>query len=169
MKKTKFTLTLMTMIIGAGTCLAQTETPKPAEAPKAYQLDFALKELEEGKVVNSRSYSMMVTLVAGGGSIRSGEKVPVVTKSGAQAEYTYLDVGVDIDCAALQESQGRLTLNVKADISSAQPESNRPIVRHARWSSNVVLPLKKSTVLFYSDDTSSKRRLQLELTAAPVN
>jgi hypothetical protein len=164
MNKTKLALILAL----AGACLAQ-ETPRQPEAPKAYQLDFVLKELEEGKVINSRNYSMMVTLVAGGGSIRSGDKVPVVTKSGPQAEYTYIDVGVNIDCAALQETQGKLTLNVKADISSAQPESTKPLIRNTRWSSNVIVPLRKATVLFTSDDTSSKRRTQLELTAAPVN
>jgi hypothetical protein len=169
MKNTKLAVMLLTLVIGAGSCLAQTETPKQSESSKAYQLDFVLKELEDGKVVNSRNYSLMITAVSGGGSIRSGDKVPVVTKSGAQAEFTYIDVGVNIDCAALQETQGKLTLNVKADISSAQPESTRPIVRSTRWSSNVVLPLKKSTVLFYSDDTSSRRRLQLELTAAPIS
>jgi hypothetical protein len=169
MNNTKLAVTLLTVMIGAGTCLAQTETPKQAEPPKAYQLDFVLKELEEGKVVNSRNYSMMVTLVAGAGSIRSGDKVPVVTKSGAQSEYTYLDVGVNIDCAAVLETQGKLTLSVKADISSAQPESTRPLVRNTRWSSNVIVSLRKATVLFTADDTSSKRRMQLELTAAPVN
>lgn len=169
MNNTKFAVTLLTLMIAAGSCLAQTETPKQSESPKAYQLDFVLKELEDGKVVNSRNYSLMITAISGGGSIRSGDKVPVVTKSGAQTEMTYIDVGVNIDCAALQETQGKLSLNVKADISSAQPESTRPIVRTTRWSSNVVLPLKKSTVLFYSDDASSRRRLQLELTAAPIS
>jgi hypothetical protein len=169
MNNTKLAMTFLTVVIGAGTCLAQTETPRQPEAPKAYQLDFVLKELEEGKVINSRNYSMMVTLVAGGGSIRSGDKVPVVTKSGPQAEYTYLDVGVNIDCAAVLETQGKLTLNVKADISSAQPDSSRPLIRNTRWSSNVIVPLRKATVLFTSDDTTSKRRMQLELTAAPVN
>jgi hypothetical protein len=158
------------VIIGAGTCLAQTETPKPSEGVKAYQLDFVLKELEDGKVINSRNYSIMMTAVGGGGSIRSGDKVPVATKTGAQAETTYLDVGVDIDCASLQETQGKLAINVKADISAAQSDTSRvPLIRHIRWSSNVVLPLRKATVLFASDDNSSRRRTQLELTAVPLN
>jgi hypothetical protein len=169
MYKTKLEMTLLTVMLAAGTCLAQTETPKQAEGPKAYQLDFVLKELEDGKVINSRNYSLMTTSVGGGGSIRSGDKVPVVSKAGPQAEYTYLDVGVNIDCAGVLETQGKLTLNVKADISSAQPDSSRPLIRNTRWSSNVIVPLRKATVLFTSDDTSSKRRMQLELTAAPVN
>ena len=92
MYKTKLEMTLLTVMLAAGTCLAQTETPKQAEGPKAYQLDFVLKELEDGKVINSRNYSLMTTSVGGGGSIRSGDKVPVVSKAGPQAEYTYLDV-----------------------------------------------------------------------------
>ena len=167
MNKTKLTAMLMVLMIGAGACLAQSEPPRQTEPPKAYQLDFVLKELEDGKVINSRNYSTMIA--AGSCSIRSGDKVPVVTKSGAQAEFTYIDVGVNIDCAFMQEIQGRLSLNVKADISSAQPDSTRPLVRNTRWSSNVIVPLKKATVLFTSDDTSSRKRMQLELTASPVN
>ena len=169
MNNTKLAVTLLTVMIGAGACLAQTETPRQAEAPKAYQLDFVLKELEDGKVINSRNYSLMVTAVGAGGSIRSGDKVSVMVKAGAQPEYTYTDVGVNIDCGGVQEIQGKLTLNVKADISTAQPETARPLIRNTRWSSNVIVPLRKATVLFTSDDTSSKRRTQLELTAAPVN
>jgi hypothetical protein len=171
MNRTKLAVTLLTVMIGAGACLAQTEAPKQSEATKAYQLDFVLKELEDGKVVNSRNYSLMITAVGGGGSIRSGDRVSVLMKGGGatQPEYSYLDVGVNIDCAGVLETQGKLTLNVKADISTAQPETSRPLIRTTRWSSNVIVPLRKATVLFTSDDTSSKRRMQLELTAAPVN
>lgn len=169
MNNMKLAVTLLTGMIVAGACLAQSETPKQPEAPKAYQLDFVLKELEEGKVINSRNYSLMVTAVSGGGSIRSGDKVSVLVKGGPQPDYSYVDVGVNIDCAAVLEMQGKLALNVKADISTAQPETSRPLIRTTRWSSNVIVPLKKATVLFTSDDTTSKRRMQLELTAAPVN
>jgi hypothetical protein len=43
-----------------------------------------------------------------------------------------------------------------------------PVIRQNRWSSNVVVPLKKPTLIFASDDATSKRQMQLELTAAPV-
>jgi hypothetical protein len=43
-----------------------------------------------------------------------------------------------------------------------------PVTRQNQWRSAVVIPVKKPTVVFSSDDVSSKRQLQLELTATPV-
>ena len=170
-KRTRFAAGLLALTLVAGTCLAQAENPKPAEGPKGFQLDFVLKELEDGKVASSRNYSMMVSAVNNNGSIRAGDKVPVTTKSGSASEFTYLDVGVNIDCRGVMESQGKLHLTVTADISTVAPDSNasRPVIRSTKWTSGVDVPYRKSTVLFSSDDASSKRRLQLELTASPIN
>ena len=167
----RFAAGFLAFTIAAGTCLAQAENAKPAEGPKGYQLDFVIKELEDGKVASSRNYSMMVSAVSASGSIRAGDKVPVATKTPPSAEYTYVDVGVNIDCGSVMEVQGKLQLNVVADISTVTPDSSpsRPVIRTTRWKSGVFVPYRKSTVLFLSDDTPSKRRLQLELTAAPVN
>lgn len=167
--KTRFAASLLAATLIAGACFAQAENPRPPEGPKAYQLDFVVKEVEEGKVVNSRNYSMLISAASGGGSIRSGDRVSVMTKGGTQPEYSYVDVGVNIDCRNVQETQGKLTLVVTADVSSAASDATRPLIRTARWSANVVVPLRKSTALFSSDDTSSKRRMTLDLTATPVN
>jgi len=167
--KISFATGLLGITILAGTCFPQTENPKPPEGTKAYQLDFVVKELEDGKVVNTRNYSMMVGAQSGIGAIRAGDKVPVATKAGAAPEYTYIDVGVNIDCHGVMEVQGKLNLSVTADISTAAADSPRPVIRTTKWSGNVIVPYRKSTTLFSSDDTSSKRRMQLELTAAPIN
>lgn len=161
---------LLAVTIFAGTCLPQTEAPKPPETPKGYQLDFVVKELEDGKVINSRDYSMMVGAQSGLGSIRAGNKIPVQTKSPPSTEFTYLDVGVNIDCHGVMEVQGKLNLVVTADITSVISDSStRPLIRSTKWSGGVVVPFRKSTVLFSSDDTTSKKRIQLELTAAPIS
>jgi hypothetical protein len=44
-----------------------------------------------------------------------------------------------------------------------------PTIRQNRWVSTVAVPLKKPTVIFSSDDLTSKRQMQLELTATPIN
>jgi hypothetical protein len=81
-------------------------------------------------------------------------------------------VGVNIDFRAIREVQRDLALSVSAEISSIPSESGEvkpnPIVRQNKWDSSVVVPLKKPTLIFSSDDVSSKRTMQLELTATPI-
>ena len=114
-----FNLTKLTVACGllAGICFAQSAS----EQEKYYHLDFVVKELDGGKVVNARHYltSMMTGAKAGGGcNIRTGSKVPVPV-SGGGSQFTYIDVGVNIDCSAAQETDGNLALGVVAEVSSA--------------------------------------------------
>jgi hypothetical protein len=163
--------TLLTLT-ASGICFAQNDIAKPVavEQAKYYHLDFVIKELEDGKVTNSRHYSMMV-LSQTNGSIRTGDKVPVRTSSGESKLYTYLDVGVNIDCRQVRQVQDKLVLSVAVDISSVAGETTSvtpPLIRNTKWSSEVTLPLNKPTVLFMSDDAAAKRQMQLELTGTPV-
>jgi hypothetical protein len=88
------------------------------------------------------------------------------------SSYTYLDVGVSIDCRYVTEAPGQLTLRIDADISSVLHESTPtnlpPTVRQNKWTSSVVVPLRKPTVLYSSDDLTTKQQMQLELTATPI-
>jgi hypothetical protein len=145
-------------------CFAQEPAPEP---PKFYKLEFVVKELSGGKVMNSRSYTTITRGEHNNQSIRTGDKVPVSTGSGG---FTYIDVGVSIDVVDVAQSGNDLRMHVTADFSSAEkdPGLPNPIIRQTRWSSNVVLPLKKGTVLFSSDSTASKSQTQLELTATPL-
>jgi hypothetical protein len=163
------TLYLLASVLVAGICLAEDAVPA-----KFYKLDFVVKEVEAGKVLNTRSYSATVSASADHNCrIRTGNRVPVPTVSASPSTYTYLDVGVNIDCFHMKESQGELSLDIQADISSlmqetASPPSLPPIVRQNKWGSTVIVPLKKPTVVFSSDDVTGKRQMQLELTATPI-
>ncbi len=149
----------------------QNETPKlDAEF---YRFHFTLKELEKGREVNVRDFQMMArTQDKYVSSIRSGARVPVPGEKGA----TYIDVGVNIDIKNLVRTNDELTLEVIADVSGAiDPTGGKtspaslPVVRQAKWSSIVLIPIRKGpTVIFSSDDPASKRQLQLEVTATPL-
>jgi hypothetical protein len=145
-------------------CFAQ-ETPP--DSSRFYKLEFTLKELSGGKVTNSRSYVTIGRSQHNNQSIRTGDKLPVAQGGGA---FTYLDVGVNIDVTDLAQTGNDLRLHVTSDISNAEkdPALPAPIIRQTRWSSSVVLPLKKPTILFSSDSTGSKSQTQLELTATPL-
>src|SRR5436309_8005811 len=146
-------LIIAALVIAAGTCFAQ----PPEQTWKFYKLDFVVKEVEGTKVLNSRNFTTIVHadtpgVKAASGSIRMGSKVPV--------GGNYIDLGVNIDTQMLKEMQGGdVALSVSAEISSTSPEASnpdRPVIRQNKWSSYVIVPVKKPTVIFASDDATSK-------------
>ena len=158
MHKTRLTLALLSCM--AGVCLAQTESGK-----QFYRLDYAVKQVEDGKTVNMRHYS--VTTDAGRSVIRTGSKLPLPTND--KGELTYIDVGVSIDSSNVHEKDGELLVDVTAEISNAVAGAlKQPVIRQNKWSANVTVPMGKATTLFSSDDLASKGQVQLELTATPV-
>ena len=159
--KAKLAAAALMALCMASACLAQN-----AES-KFYRLDFVVKDLEGGKVVNARAHSMTIETGGKASQIRTGNRVPVTS---GPNQYQYIDVGVNIDCRDAKELQNSLSLYVGADISSTANEQNAPapVVRQTKWSANVIVPLRKATTIFSSDDPSSKRQTQLELTATPI-
>jgi hypothetical protein len=158
---------------------AQEATP-PREEVKVFRLDYVLKELEGGKVINSRSYSTLLsseTASPQANRIRAGNKVPIPT--GTAVGLQYQDVGVSIDSRFLKEAQNQLALNVVAEVSSVVTETSvggaasvgtmtAPLIRQSQWGASIVVPLRKATLIFSSDDPTLKRQTQLELTATPI-
>lgn len=176
LKKTVLCLPLLALTMASGAGFAQNqEAPTVAETPKFYKLDFVVKEVEGGKVLNARAYSTMVSADERNSraQIRTGSRVPYTIGSiGPSAAVQYADVGVNIDTGVVNELEGRLSLSVSADVSSvpaAEVTGPAPTVRQNRWSSTAIVPLGKPTLLFSSDDPGSTRQMQLELTATPIN
>jgi len=101
--------------------------------------------------------------------------VPVYTSGGGggNTQFTYLDLGVNIDCHDVRELTGQLTLSITADIAAATTETGsssnpNPVIRQYKWNSAVIVPLRKATQIYSSEDLGSKRKFQLELTATPI-
>ena len=154
----------------------------PSGPSVRHLLKFVVKELEGGKVINSREYS---TYLAGGSketagtsSIRTGSKVPIPvsyeTARPTSTQITYIDVGVNIDVRGDRVEDGKLYCFIKAEITSIDTSANSEnsvfprVVRQNSWSSPIFAPLGKPITLFSSDDVASKRTMQLELTASEV-
>lgn len=162
-------------------------TAKPAPPPDHfYKLTLVVEEANDaGKVVNARSYVATIdtnTQVESHGrpdqQIRTGARIPVATSSGpgsAIESWQYMDVGVDFDVRGPKEIGDKLAFNLVADISSlanpagqsADPLSH-PVVRTNKWSSNVLIPIGKATVVYSADDLDSKGKMQVEVTATRV-
>jgi hypothetical protein len=174
MKKTsKLVWVVLATALLAAPCFAQAPEAKP-EVVKYFRLDFTVKELENGKVVNTRSYSASASTQKGDScSIRTGDKIPTQT---SDKQFTYLDVGTSIDCNTLRLIGDQLALHVSADISGmvldgVKPDNlvnGAPVIRQNRWNSSAIVPVGKPITLFSSDGTTTKRQTQLELTATPI-
>ncbi len=166
----------LTLAIAATLVIAssiQAQSPPPPAPGEFYRLDFSLKEMDGGKLVNTRSYQMMVKSDENVlSSIRSGGRVPVPGEKG----FTYIDVGTNLDVRRVTRSKDELTLELIAEVSGAVEvgdgkaiPGNPPSVRQTRWNSFVLIPLRKPVVVFSSDDPATRRQMQLEVTATPIH
>jgi hypothetical protein len=168
--KKRLTVLFAAVLASAATAAAQPDAPKP-QVHQFYRLDFVLKEMDGSKVVKTHSYQMMAN-DRGISSIRSGAKLPVT----GPKELTYIDVGVNVDVRRLAPLKDgtELELDIVAEASGVMetgngaPLSKSPMIYQTKWNSNVEVPLRQATVIFSSDDPSSKHQLQLELTATPI-
>lgn len=174
----KSELLVMVMVVGLGLgrerAQAQVETsnmairPESSEPAVAYRLDFSVNELDDGRKINTRQYSM--NLNAGdANSIKIGARVPVEAKNG---EFQYLDIGTNI-WSRLKERGNALTLEVRVEVSNIgatdQPlQTSRPVVRQVQINASTVVLPGKPMALGVVDDPSSKRQFQLEVTVTKL-
>lgn len=171
--------TLMLSVVVFGLLLAARAMPpqesgsesktKAEDSPKAvspYRLDFAVNEMEDGKKVNTRQYSMNLN-AEDANEIKIGTRVPVEYKQG---EFQYLDVGTRIWCRLSERSNG-LYLAVRSDISNfstAQQQSTQPIIRQMNINASTVVLPGRPALVGSVDDPNSKRQFQLEVTVTKL-
>ena len=189
--KTNATLTLAAIMLGVTLTaqLARAQDKEKSEVPseavsspkrkalQPYRLDFAFNEVEDGKVINSRHYSMIVT---GGGSndLKIGTRVPVTSSSGpGLSQFQYLDVGTSIS-VQLRERLDEFELVVRSDVSNLDMSTrtdnanfhlaDSPIIRQIRIEGDTLLVVGKPILVGTMDDPNSKRQFQLEVTATKL-
>jgi 3D (Asp-Asp-Asp) domain-containing protein len=131
----------------------------------AYRLDFSVNELEEGKTINTRQYSMNLQ-ADDANEIKIGTRVPVET---GQGQFQYMDVGTSIWCRIGERAEG-IPLSVRAEISNfAIPEQStgheaHPVIRQLQIKASTLAQLSKPMIVGSEDDPNSKRQFQLVVT-----
>ncbi|HEX4810547.1 MAG TPA: hypothetical protein VH325_16535 [Bryobacteraceae bacterium] len=170
-------LCLLSAVVCQGICRAQdapvVATTKEAPAkpqPKFYKLEFIVEELDAGKVINARTYTAAGETDNLPESIRTDSRVPIPNRPGS-TEYQQVDLAVNIDFRGLTEQGNNVALHVSAEVRSIPQESTTAmnlVIRHNQWSSGVIVPIGKSTVIFSSDDVTTKHKTQVELKATPI-
>lgn len=151
--------------------------PGPAKVTpvQPYRLDFSFNEVLDGKVVNTRHYSL--NLAAGNSDeLKIGTRVPVSVsgtpgKSGDPVPtFQYLDIGTNL-WAQLREHGDELLLVVRGDVSNLDLDAREtsglsaPVVRQIKISGDTLLVVGKPMLIGSADDPNSKREFQLEVVA----
>jgi len=163
---------LLIFIAGQATTKAPAQDSNSSKAPSeptfsAYHLEFSMNEIEDGKKINTRQYSMNLK-ADDAEELKIGTRVPVEVKQG---EFQYLDVGTNI-WARVNEGTNGVLITVHAENSSfAVPEqenqTGRP-VRQLQIRSSSVVQLGKPQVVGSVDDPNSKRQFQLEVSVTKL-
>lgn len=158
--------------------------PTPQKPPTHYyKLTLTVEETNDsGQVANARSYVATVQTgspaVPNVQQIRTGTRVPIATGSigttPATTQFTYIDIGVNVDVHDVQETGDRLAMKIRAEVSSVGEQENignmkEPVIRSNKWDSAVLIPIGKPTVVFSADDLNDKGKMQVELTAARID
>jgi hypothetical protein len=176
-------------ILTVGLCFApicaqgQGESAKEANPATAkaglvqpYRLDFSFNELADGKIINSRRYSMNLT-AGESNEIKIGTRVPVATISSpsmpSPTQFQYIDVGTNI-WSQLREHGDEWLLVVRSDVSNLDLETREhggtqpPVVRQIKINGDTLLIVGKPIVIGSVDDPNSKRQFQLEVTVTKL-
>ena len=148
------------------------------DRPKhSYRLTFTITESDGGKKIGVQHTSMVVTN-GQRTTMKNGSKVPVATGSynsagaSTQTQFTYLDVGINID-ATLNEVAGGAQLKAKVEQSSATEDKeiagiHEPVVRQSVMEGVSMLQVGKPEVIGAIDITGSTRHLDVEVVIEPV-
>lgn len=147
----------------------EAKPPQSVSGNSTYKLDFVLTEMQNGKRINSRAYSML-TREGENAKIRLGDRVPVPASGG---QYQYVEIGTNLDARPAKEVEGGLPLRVLASVESMLPEQQGeklpvPMVRHLSYEVDAVVPLGRQTLISSADELVGERHLQIEVTAVKV-
>jgi len=158
----KHALLLVTLCAAAAISAAAQESPKPkpddrtpAVTPLRVQVVFS--EFDGDKKVSNLPYSFSVNAderrARPGSQIRSGVRVPVAT---GKEQFTYIDVGTNVDCSATLQEDGRYKLQLtleRSSIPEGQPmNTTQPVLRTFRAEMNPVLKDSQTVEAIVSTD-----------------
>ena len=157
-----------------------TELDRPQ---KTYRLVYTITELDADKSISTQHLSTVV-VIGQHTTVKEGNKVPVATGSysngdaasakgaGVQTQFTYLDVGMNID-SNVEEVANGVRLQSKIELSSlGQPSDiagvSEPVVRQTVLEGTSFLTLGKPVMLGSVDVPNSTHHFDLAVVLEPV-
>jgi len=155
---------------------AESQETKPPDS--FYKLSFALYELEDGKRVNQRDYTMIAKAnVNPSPSIRISTRVPIYSE---EKKMQYIDAGLTLNCNVVDHGAGKIQAHCEIAISGfVRPDQipeNRgnavapaPVLRSTNSNTWAILTPGKPSVIATVDDINSAKRMQIEMTATKLD
>jgi len=154
---------LLVMLVLAFSAVAtgqETAKPKPDEHTPAViplRVQVVFSEYDGERKVANLPYTFTVNAderrAKPGSQIRTGARIPVAT---GKDQFTYLDVGTNVDCSATLQDDGRYKLQMALERSSVSPDAQsaggNPILRTFRVDLNPVLKDGQSVESIVSTD-----------------
>jgi len=153
-------LVMLVLAFSAVATAQETAKPKqdehtPAVIPLRVQVVFS--EYDGERKVANLPYTFTVNAderrAKPGSQIRTGARIPVAT---GKDQFTYLDVGTNVDCSATLQDDGRYKLQMALERSSVSPDAqsagSNPVLRTFRVDLNPVLKDGQSVESIVSAD-----------------
>jgi hypothetical protein len=165
-------LLVMAALLG----MAATATPVFGQGARdVYKVDFTIRDSGDAGGKSGRKYSLQ----GFGGNkttFKIGNRVPVPSggdgSMGSRTQYTYVDVGVNLDCI-VQEVGGKMGIHADMDLSTAvNAEKNpgaAPTISQIRLNIDTAVAGAKPTVVAAFDDPVTARKFEVEVTVTKVN
>lgn len=145
-------------------------TEKTAKRVSLYRLNFVFREVEDGKRINERNYSLLLEGDTFMSSLRIGDRVPIRTDD---KNLQYADVGFNLDCR-LAEKGSLLEIDTVIEFSNvASPGAlsnvpSTPTLRQMKYHVYTLLVAGKPTLILSADQVDSKHRLEIEVVASKI-
>ena len=151
------------------------------EASPLYKVEINFRDGNEAGATTDRRYTMLA-MDSRRTVFKAGSKNPAVTETAqpqggnsvASTQFTYVDVGVNIDCL-LQAEGAKVAMKGSLDLSNITGDTSpvagvrNPVIRQTRLNVDAVVELGKPTVLASIDDPLTSRKLQVEVTITRAN
>lgn len=149
------------------------ENETPLKSADSYKVEFTIYEQDNGKKINSRSYSMQIRDALPHWSsmtrLRVGSRVPVAVGA---SDLQYQDIGMNIDCQILPMANGKVGLGTNWRYSNVENEQERetghPVIRQESSQVEAVVPMDKPTVIAEMDDVASTHRFVFEVKVTKI-
>jgi hypothetical protein len=159
-----------------------------SQGPRVYKVELTIHDGTDSAARTGRRYSLLME-ATGKGSFKIGNRVPVATGSFSpgvggvgvnplvNTQFTFVDVGVNIDCLLQNGSGDKMTLQTDLDLSTIIPPdkttaaavANNPTISQLKIHNVSTISLGKPTTVVTVDDPVTMRKFDVEATITRVN
>src|ERR1035437_1267850 len=142
-----------------------------AQERSPYKVDFTIRDSGDAGGKTGRKYSLLVNRGVKT-TFKVGNRVPVLNGGtggvGGNAQFTYIDVGMNIDCV-VDEAGSKFAMHADLDIRTAvMPEkspnaANTPTISQIRLNLDTMVAAGKPTVVASFDDPVTSRKFDIDV------